>query len=113
DFVITDFEGEPIRPLSERRMKRSPLRDVAGMLRSLHYAAYSALRREPAVASPVPTTGMEGWVRAWYVRVAATFLRAYLETAANAPFLPPGEEQLALLLDAYVLEKAVYELGYE
>jgi maltose alpha-D-glucosyltransferase/alpha-amylase len=113
DFVITDFEGEPIRPLSERRMKRSPLRDVAGMLRSFHYAAYSAPRQEPGAIAVRGAADQEGWVRAWYARVSATFLRAYLHATADAPFLPTDDDELGLLLDAYVLEKAVYELGYE
>jgi maltose alpha-D-glucosyltransferase/alpha-amylase len=113
DFVITDFEGEPIRPLSERRMKRSPLRDVAGMIRSFHYAAYAALRQEPGTTAAGGTANQEGWVRAWYARVSVAFLRAYLEAAGDSPFLPPGDEELSLLLEAYLLEKAVYELGYE
>jgi maltose alpha-D-glucosyltransferase/alpha-amylase len=115
DFVIIDFEGEPARPLSERRIKRCPLRDVAGMLRSFHYAAYSALlnpegsgtiRREDVPA-------LEPWARFWYLWVGAAFLKAYLARAAQVPFLPRGREELQVMLDALVLEKAIYELGYE
>jgi maltose alpha-D-glucosyltransferase/alpha-amylase len=113
DFVITDFEGEPIRPLSERRMKRSPLRDVAGMLRSFHYAAFVGLRQDPTSDRAHVAAEQANRAHAWYARVAASFLRHYLRTVAAAPFLPPGEEELSVLLDAYVLEKAVYELGYE
>jgi 1,4-alpha-glucan branching enzyme len=105
DFVVIDFEGEPARPLAERRAKASPLRDVAGLLRSLHYAAYQSLaaRREAP----------ERWARAWYLWSAAAFLRAYLETARGAPFLPASRAELRALLDLYLTEKAVYEIGYE
>ena len=83
------------------------------MLRSFHYAAYAALRQEPGRTAAGGTADQEGWVRAWYARVSATFLRAYLEAAGDAPFLPADDDELSLLLEAYVLEKAVYELGYE
>jgi maltose alpha-D-glucosyltransferase / alpha-amylase len=117
DFVIIDFEGEPARPLSERRIKRSPLRDVAGMLRSFHYAAYTALFAEEAegvyASHPEALAALEPWARFWYHWVAATFLQTYREVASQASFLPRAREELQILLDAYLLEKAVYELGYE
>ena len=115
DFVIIDFEGEPARPLSERRLKRSPLRDVAGMLRSFHYAAEAALYQEAEVGL-VPAgrrPGLESWAEAWVRWASIAFLQAYLATAASAPFLPGGRAELKLLLDAFVLEKAIYELAYE
>ncbi len=115
DFVITDFEGEPARPLSERRMKRSALRDVAGMLRSFHYAVYTA--RFEAARSGVlrgdSAEPLEPFVRFWYAWAAGAYLRGYLEAAAGSTFLPADDADLELLLDAYLLEKAVYELGYE
>ncbi|MDZ7345276.1 MAG: phosphotransferase, partial [candidate division KSB1 bacterium] len=117
DFVIIDFEGEPTRPLSERRIKRSPLRDVAGMIRSFHYAAYAALFKQEAeggyAAYPETMATLELWARVWYVWVSATFLRAYREVASKAAFLPHTREELQVLMDAYLLEKAVYELSYE
>ncbi len=115
DFVIIDFEGEPARPVGERRIKRSPLRDVAGMLRSFHYAAHAALLKQqerglfPAEAAPT----LAPWVRFWHAWVCASFLRSYLETAAAGGFLPPSNDGLQTLLDAYLLEKAIYELAYE
>ena len=120
DVVLIDFEGEPDRTLNERRLKLSPLRDVAGMLRSFHYAASTALlshadeRGRPATAlqSGEPHS-LEPWARYWYEWVSAAFLKTYLETAQSAAFLPKTREELAILLDAYLLEKAVYELGYE
>ncbi|MCP8304289.1 MAG: maltose alpha-D-glucosyltransferase [archaeon] len=114
DFVIIDFEGEPARPLSERRLKRSPLRDVAGMIRSFHYAAYTPLLGPaPAALRPEDLPVLERWARFWYLWISATFLRGYLEIMAQTPLLPKDHEKLKVLLDAYLLEKAIYELGYE
>jgi maltose alpha-D-glucosyltransferase/alpha-amylase len=115
DFVIQDFEGEPSRSLSERRLKRSPLRDVAGMLRSFHYAAYAKLSEEAAagVATAEALGELESWARYWERWVAAAFLRAYLERARGASLLPAAPGELATLLDAYLLEKALYELTDE
>ena len=101
DWVILDFEGEPARTLVERRRKRSPLRDVAGMLRSFAYAATAAeLTRD----ADVP----DGWEE----RARARFLESYLETV-DATLLPPGEAAIERLLAVFELEKAVYELQYE
>ncbi|MDO8617077.1 MAG: maltose alpha-D-glucosyltransferase [Dehalococcoidia bacterium] len=115
DFVIIDFEGEPARPLSERRLKRPPLKDVAGMLRSFHYAAYAGLQNLVAlgVVQPERMPAMERWVRFWYRWVSALFLRSYLRVAGQLPALPPARDELQTLLDALILEKAVYEVGYE
>ena len=115
DFVIIDFEGEPARPISERRIKRSPLRDVAGMLRSFHYAAYSALfaQEERGVVGREDMAQMESWVNYWHTLVCAVFFKAYLEVATQGSFLPKNDDQLETLMDIYLLEKAIYELGYE
>src|SRR5690606_38487686 len=117
DFVVIDFEGEPARPLSERRIKRSPLRDVAGMIRSYHYAARAGLhqRVEEGVVGrdPEAIAELEPWVDAWFQWTAASFLGGYLEATEGSSVLPENRDHLRILLDAYVLEKAVYELGYE
>ncbi|MCM8748606.1 maltose alpha-D-glucosyltransferase [Thermomicrobiaceae bacterium CFH 74404] len=113
DFVIIDFEGEPVRPLSERRLKRSPVLDVAGMLRSFHYAAYAALfdhLQRGLVQNPAQ---VEPWLRYWYAWVASRFLQGYLGVIGSAGVLPSDPEDLRLLLDAYLLDKAIYEIGYE
>ncbi len=115
DFVIIDFEGERNRPLSERRMKRSPLRDVAGMLQSFNYAATMALRNEveSGMIRPENLSEMQQWANVWHRWVSLTFLKSYLSTAADASFLPKSVPELEVLLNAYILEKAVSELSYE
>jgi maltose alpha-D-glucosyltransferase/alpha-amylase len=112
DFNIIDFEGEPARELSERRLKRSPLRDVAGMVRSFHYAAYIALLKEASLRSEdIPV--LEPWTDLWYRYVSAVFVKSYLDTVENASFIPADREEMEIMLKAFLLEKAVYELGYE
>jgi maltose alpha-D-glucosyltransferase/alpha-amylase len=111
DFVIIDFEGEPTRPLGERRMKRSPLRDVAGMLRSFNYAATVKLKSETTrTDDPVL---LRPWARFWNRWVSVAYLRGYLDATAQAGFLPTTRGELAFLLDIHLLEKATYELAYE
>ena len=114
DFVIIDFEGEPARPLAERRKKRSPLQDVAGMLRSFHYAAYAPLLHANGTKLPQEKLqDLGNWARYWQRWVSAAFLKTYLEVSGSSNFIPNDREELALLLDLYLLDKAVYELGYE
>jgi maltose alpha-D-glucosyltransferase/alpha-amylase len=112
DFQVIDFEGEPSVAVGERRLKRSPLRDVAGMLRSFDYAAHAIL-----FDGKTFTTGdvayLTPWADVWYGAVAGTFLREYLEEAGDAGFIPAKEAELRLMLESYLLEKAVYEAGYE
>ncbi|MCP5494205.1 MAG: maltose alpha-D-glucosyltransferase [Leptospiraceae bacterium] len=111
DFVILDFEGEPLRSISERKLKRSVLRDVAGMLRSFHYASVAVLFEKAHLGE----TFLEDlkWARLWYRSVSIYFLKGYLSTANKVPFLPSTKEGIANLLDIYLLEKAMYELKYE
>ncbi|MFL6589566.1 MAG: maltose alpha-D-glucosyltransferase [Chthoniobacterales bacterium] len=111
DFIILDFEGEPARPLSERKLKRSALRDVAGMMRSFQYAAYSALWQPAMRAEDVPF--LERWADLWYRQMSSVFLQSYLAATHGADFIPPDEGDLQILLEAYLLDKAVYEVGYE
>ncbi|MEA2342295.1 MAG: maltose alpha-D-glucosyltransferase / alpha-amylase, partial [Thermoanaerobaculia bacterium] len=115
DFVIIDFEGEPSRPLSERRIKRSALRDVAGMLRSFHYAPHAVLfgQSQHSVIRVEDAATVESGANFWYRWVSAAFLRAYLAESGNAAHLPQSREELQVLLDAHLLEKALYEIAYE
>lgn len=112
DFAIIDFEGEPGRTLSERRMKRTPLRDVASMLRSFNYAAYSALLRQRTLR-PEDKAYLEPWAEAWAARISRIFLDSYLETTKGASFIPADRAVLDVLLDVLLLEKAAYEIVYE
>lgn len=115
DFVIIDFEGEPARPLSERRIKRSPLRDVAGMLRSFHYAAWSAFfsQKESGLIRTEDHSFLESSAHFWCLWVSVAFLKAYLEVATQGNFIPKSRRELQVLLEIYLLEKVIYELGYE
>jgi maltose alpha-D-glucosyltransferase/alpha-amylase len=111
DFIFLDFEGEPARPLGERKLKRSALRDVAGMMRSFQYAAYSALWQPAMRPEDVPF--LERWADIWYREMSSTFLQSYLAATSDAPFIPRNEGDLRIALEAYLLDKAVYEIGYE
>lgn len=108
DFMIIDFEGEPARPLHERRTKTLAMRDVAGMLRSFQYAAYSALFERDA-SDPK----LEEWADAWTDSVSRAFLDAYVQTAQGSVFLPEDQNEQRVLLDAFILHKALYEVAYE
>ena len=108
-WFVLDFEGEPARPLEERRGKTSPLKDVAGMLRSFHYAAQVALferdQGEREALAPVAA--------AWEERNRAAFLQGYREARSIDDLLPKDEEAIRTVLLAFELDKAVYELAYE
>jgi maltose alpha-D-glucosyltransferase/alpha-amylase len=119
DFFIIDFEGEPTRPFSERRKKSCPLKDVAGMLRSFHYAAHFASlaaldrlarkNRDQSTSEPQ----IERLAEQWQTSASREFLQSYRNTAGDARFLPSTRPDFDALLKVYLLEKAVYELGYE
>ena len=112
DVAIIDFEGEPTRPLAERRARQSPLRDVAGMLRSFGYAAHAGLARA-AGDDPDARISLTPWARAWEAATATAFVETYLAVAGTAAFLPQDAAQLRQSLEMFVLEKALYELAYE
>jgi len=111
DFVITDFEGEPARPFAERRHKHSPLRDVAGMLRSFNYVAYAALAHVSA-ERPKDLARFEPLMRDWEAEVGQVFLAAYGEAVHSSGLFEP-DASLRGLLDLFLLEKALYEVRYE
>jgi trehalose synthase-fused probable maltokinase len=113
DYLIIDFEGEPARPLAERRAKASPFKDVMGMIRSFDYAAESAARERRKLNGIADPGRLQAVAELWKRTVKATFLRTYLESTAGAPFVPRDERTLRILLDVYQLDKVVYEVGYE
>ena len=112
DVMILDFEGEPARTLAERRARSSPLRDVAGMLRSFSYAALTGLGAATQ-ARPEDRERLAPWAELWETWTSAVFMRAYLSAARQSAFLPSRSADLDALLQAFVLDKTFYELGYE
>ncbi len=112
DFYVVDFEGEPKRPLAERRRKHTALRDVAGMLRSFDYAAWAALDRV-TVAQPDRRDALIPHVLAWRDQTVAAFLDAYRGSVAGCPVYPSNERVAKALLDLAILEKVFHEIGYE
>jgi maltose alpha-D-glucosyltransferase / alpha-amylase len=111
DVVILDFEGEPARPLHERRAKSSPLRDIAGMIRSFSYAALTAVG-SVTQNRPEDARRLRPWADFWEMWISASFLRSYLIATRGAGFLPPPGD-LDVMLRAHILDKALYELAYE
>ncbi len=113
DFVILDFEGEPARPLAERRRKQSPLKDVAGMIRSFSYAAWFGMDRYRLLHKDEREETLLGRAQEWENSARDAFLSAYWEAMAASGELLPAREQAEAQLAAYMLEKALYELLYE
>jgi maltose alpha-D-glucosyltransferase/alpha-amylase len=111
DFVILDWEGDAGRSMSDRRLKRSPLRDVVGMLRSFHFATFEALRRGHLRPEDIPS--LEPWSRLWYVWVSVAFLRDYLRVAEQGNFLPKKRPDLEILLDFSLIKRAIGDLYRE
>ncbi len=119
DVVIVDFEGEPARPVTERRIRRSPLADVAGMLRSFGYASRAAVREQVdrgLLPDPAPDGGKEpaaAWAQWWEDAAGIVYLDAYLDEMSGSDLLPEDRQQIRMLLVAHLLEKAAYESLYE
>ena len=115
DFVIIDFEGEPARPLAHRRVKTLAMRDIAGMVRSFSYAGYAGLFGQvPGVPlEPDMHAKVESWAAYWGAWVSAEYLKAYFETANKAAFVGADRDEYRILFDAFVLQKALYEVAYE
>jgi maltose alpha-D-glucosyltransferase/alpha-amylase len=115
DFIIKNFDGDYTRPMSERRIKRSPIKDVASMVRSLHYVSHAVLfNHVPGIVTTQDADWrLERWAKAWYQWVSALFLRGYFETAGAADWLPQTQPETKALLDAYALEKGLMEIEYE
>ncbi|MBK8176839.1 MAG: maltose alpha-D-glucosyltransferase [Rhodospirillales bacterium] len=112
DFYILDFEGEPLRPMAERRAKQSPLKDVAGMLRSFDYAAYSAVHRRPEVRPGVAEV-LRTEMAAWHGLACKQFLAGYRAEVDGCPSVPADDAAFEELLNLFLLEKALYEVCYE
>jgi len=115
DFIFIDFEGDSSAPISERRLKHSPLRDVATMLRSFHQAAAVGLEQHVARGSIPPENMLrfQSWLRYWQLWVSVTYLRAYFQAGAGAGILPDDEESLRVMLRAYLIDSTMNELARE
>ena len=115
DFILIDFEGEDNRTVSERRIKRSPLQDVAYMLQSIHYATTYGFRTEleSGAIRPEQVEHIEQWAQFWEQWVSAAFLSAYLKTASTGNFLPTTHQELRVLLKDYLLSRAIHDIGYK
>jgi maltose alpha-D-glucosyltransferase/alpha-amylase len=115
DITFIDFEGEPGRPIGERRIMKSPLTDVAGLLRSVDYAGRSALDTavERGLVAEVDRPQVDDSRSAWTRATCATIIDSYLATAADAGLVPADRAAADLLLDAYALQKGLYEVRYE
>jgi maltose alpha-D-glucosyltransferase / alpha-amylase len=115
DFVIIDFEGEPGRPIADRVVKRSALQDVAGMLRSFHYAAVAPLLTKlSGVKSPDgDNSKLFALAEHWNRWVSRSFLSAYFRAAGSSTFLPANESEIAYLLRLNLMAKALFEISYE
>jgi maltose alpha-D-glucosyltransferase/alpha-amylase len=115
DFIIIDFEGEPALPLGERRLKRSPLRDIARMIRSFDYVVQAALFKqlELGTLQPGALAQHEHWMRFWRRWVSAVYLKSCLAVLAPSDLLPHAKPQLAILLDAFLIGNILHEVGYE
>jgi maltose alpha-D-glucosyltransferase/alpha-amylase len=111
DFVLIDFEGEVLRPLSNRRHKRSPLRDVASLLHSFFFATRMGLHEGGLRREDVPV--LEPWARWWNLWVSVAFMQAYLDIATRESFLPRTREEMQILLNFYFVSRGVFELRYQ
>ncbi len=112
DFVIIDFEGEPSRPLSERKIKRSVFRDISGMLRSFDYAVYNVLQSH-SIIHPEERNGLEPWADRWSYYVGQHFIDSYFEKTRGSDIVPADPKQREHLMRGYLMNKAIYELNYE
>jgi maltose alpha-D-glucosyltransferase/alpha-amylase len=115
DVVFTDFDGPINRPMSERRIKRSAIRDVACMIRSFHYVSYAVLFGQVPgiVAAPEAKAQLQTWAEAWRTWVSAIFLRAYLDAAGGREFVPESQKQRRILMRSYLIEKCLLEINHE
>ncbi|MEC9487002.1 MAG: maltose alpha-D-glucosyltransferase [Prosthecochloris sp.] len=112
DFVIIDFEGEPARSLSERRIKRSVFRDLAGMMRSFHYAAFNVLIQDRSIR-PEDIETLEPWAELWSFYTGQHFYDVYAAAVQGRGLIPEDPQEQYLLLKGYLMDKAIYELNYE
>jgi maltose alpha-D-glucosyltransferase/alpha-amylase len=112
DVFVLDFEGEPRRTIAERRRKAPAARDVAGVIRSIDYSTTAALDRAIQL-SPDEGGQLATALNSWREQSSLAFWDAYQENLSDSQLWPTGRHQSNCLLDFFLLEKAIYEIGYE
>jgi maltose alpha-D-glucosyltransferase/alpha-amylase len=114
DFVFLDFEGDPDRPLSERRIKRSPLQDIAGMLDSLYHASHGVLFGEAPGVIPKPESlkALNSWAKLWFRTAGAAYVTAYLATPGIDAYAPSNREHLRALLRLFLLDTSLRKVAH-
>lgn len=112
DVVITDFVGDPVRSFSDRRLKRSPLRDVAAMIRSFRNVAFEGFLKTTHVEEE-NINSLLPFARIWTHYMTGFFMKAYLETVKDSSFIPSDKQDFQMMVETYMLEKALYDLKYE
>lgn len=112
EYIMNSFEGDPAKSFSERRILRSAMRDLAAMIRSLHYAAYSNIL-SPEYDQQRKEGNLEEWAETWHYYISRLYIKAYFDKAGNSDFVPENAEDFKILMHTFLLEKALYELNYE
>lgn len=112
DFYFSDFEGDPAKPLSERRLKHSPLLDVAALMYSFYHVAFTTLANSPQVRGEDKAL-LEPWAWLWYRHNSGIFLDAYRKSMENGSLVPQVHDDFKILLTAYMLNKTLNEIDYE
>ncbi len=112
EYIMNSFEGDPSKSFSERRIRRSAMRDLAAMIRSLHYAAYSNIL-SPEYDQQRKEGNLEEWAETWHYYVSRLYIKGYLDIAGNKDYVPKKQEDFKILMNTFLLEKALQELNYE
>ncbi|MCM4157414.1 maltose alpha-D-glucosyltransferase [Gramella sp. AN32] len=112
EFIMNSFEGDSSKSFSERRIRRSAMRDLAAMIRSFHYVAYSSLLNSEFIQHR-KGGNLEDWVELWHNHITKLYLSAYLEEANDADFVPKNKEDFNILMRTFLLEKSLLELNYD
>jgi len=114
DVMIINFDGDPTRSLTERRLKRSALRDIACMVRSLHYASYAVLFGQvPGIVAGADAESLDKWADAWRSWMSAVFVKSYFDAAGTSAFVPSTQKERRILLRTYLMEKCLKEIMHE
>ncbi len=112
EYIMMSFEGDPSKSFSERRILRSAMRDLAAMIRSFHYVAYSSIL-SPEYNQSRKEGNLEEWAEAWHYYISRLYLKGYYDKAGNSDFMPKDPEDFKILMHTFLLEKALFELNYE